>query len=182
MDVAEYLDKDYRESEEAEEVEEVKTRQGFSKADKLKARMLFEVDGMSHKKIAEKIGANRWQLIGKWATTAGWKKGSLKQLALETALEARLKIARQIGIGETDQMAKAKELMEAEKETTIAVPTPDGGKQVEVTITEPNYKIQNEGLKRAMELTGTKIERLEHEHKHSGEIIHKYHLPEKRLV
>lgn len=77
-----------------------------------------------------------------------------------------------------EQMLKTKVLMDAEKTQTRIIEDEEG-RRFEITEDVPDYKTQNEGLKRAMELTGTKIERTEHQHNVSGEIIHKYKLPEK---
>ena len=153
----------------------------YPKSIKLKARMMYEVDSWTHKKIAQELGIPRWQTVSKWSTKDAWEKGSLQEIAEETELASRMALARRMGLGEKDQLAKAKELMDATCNISVEVPNGDG-EIIEVGGNKPDYKIQNEGLKRAMELTGTKIERTETEHKYSGEIVHRYHLPEKKEI
>lgn len=163
-------------------IPERKKRVEYSKAVKLKARMLFEVDAMTHKQISEEVGMTTTaRTIAKWSADQGWKKGCLTVLAEETAIASKMELARRLGLGQKEQFLKAKELMEAHKTGEGVEITPDG-KIVSTIIEVPDYKIQNEGLKRAMELTGTKIERTEHEHTHSGEMVHKYYLPEKIIL
>lgn len=154
----------------------------YPKALRVQARMMHEVDSMTYKEIAVELNLPSWKTIAKWSASEGWKKGDLATLAQDAAMESRLALARRMGLGVQDQMVKAKELMDATKEEQSVVQQPDSKDPVVVSRDVPDYKIQNEGLKRAMELTGTKIERTEHEHKHSGDIVHKYHLPEKKKL
>lgn len=154
-----------------------RTKQRWSQRDRLEARLLYEIDGLTHKQIAKRIGMKHWRVMSKWSYEGKWEKGRLAELAECQTLDARLKLAYEMGLATKDQMLKAKELMNAKIVLTEQRKTKDGTRVIRKEL--PNHKIQNEGLKRAMELTGTKIETQDVNHRVSGEIVHKYMLPER---
>lgn len=154
-------------------------QQYYSENHKKLAKFLFEVEGWRAVDIVEKLGLACRATFDRWKKEEGWEKGRMAEIIELTELDARRERARQIGIGTVDQMLKAKELMEAGTTVVEEIQQEDGS-TVSKETKMPDYKYQNEGLKRAMELTGTKIERQEIEHKGGQEIIHKYELPAKR--
>jgi hypothetical protein len=140
------------------------------------ARILYECDGLSLPEIAKQCGINHYNTISRWAAKNNWKHKGKKDLVESIQLNARLEKAKLLGLSDIDQLKKAKQLMEAKTEKVVKIE----GSDAYLTVEKPDYKIQNEGLKRAMELTGTKIEKKEVEHTGSQEVVHRYQLPEKR--
>ena len=92
----------------------------------------------------------------------------------------QMEAAKAQGMGVIEQVTKAKELMEAK--TPVQKVVVQDGKVAEITGLEPDYKTQNEGLKRAIELTGTKIDRKDINVTGSQEVVHRYELPAKAPV
>jgi hypothetical protein len=124
------------------------------------------------------MGMKYWRNVAKWCAAQHWKKGRLAHLAEAQVMEARLKLAVEMGVATRDQLLKAKELMDAKTVVESQKKSKDGSITM-IRKEVPDYRTQNEGLKRAMELTGTKVETMDVQHRHSGEIIHKYQLPER---
>lgn len=153
-------------------------RTKYTPAQKRVTRYLYETEGLGAAEIEAKSGVHR-NIIYRWAKKFNWEQGRHLAIIEKTELQARLEKAEQLGIGEIDQILKAKELMEAQQSVQTVAQTPEG-KSVTVSELVPDFRVQNEGLKRAMELTGTKIERKEIEHKGKQEIVHRYEMPEKK--
>lgn len=154
----------------------------YTESQRRVARFFYEVEGRGISEIVGICGVSR-SVLHRWKKKFDWVAGKYSDVMEKTELQARKQKAELLGIGVVDQMVKSKELMEAHSEETEMVPGTDengNAKMIEVSKRIPDYKIQNEGLKRAMELTGTKIERKEIEHKGSQEIVHTYELPAKK--
>lgn len=160
----------------------IKTRQDYTANEERLAKYLYEVEGWKARDIVAKLGLTSTRIFYKWSQAGKWQRGRLAKLIEVAEFDARMERAKQIGIDIPNQMMKAKELMEAGTIIKEEVPIDDKGNTITQEIKLPDYKAQNEGLKRAMELTGTKIERTEIEHKGKQEIIHKYMLPKKKDI
>ena len=143
-------------------------------------RFLYEYEGLGMEMVSERSGIYI-NNIRRWAKQDHWQAGKEKDLFEQSKMQYRIEAARKLGLGEAEQMFKAKELMEATQPQLVIVLDKEG-KPVEVHTNLPDYKTQNEGLKRAIELTGTKIERREIDIKATSEIVHRYELPEKKAV
>ena len=162
-------------------------RMTYTAQQKQMVKYLFETEGLNKREIADKTGMN-YTSVCRLIRNHKMRPGKNIQLIEQTTIKSRLEKAKQLGIGEVDQMMKAKQLMEADQSVQISVPKKDResktveGQFVNVSIAKPDFKIQNEGLKRAMELTGTKIERKEIALSGGAEVVHRYELPAKKSL
>ncbi|MFC1585032.1 hypothetical protein ACFL5V_05755 [Fibrobacterota bacterium] len=159
-----------------------KTRKRYSGALQKKAKFLFETEGFNFSRICKEIGITHRNIVYRWSKKEGWQKGRNSELVEATALSARIKKAKEVGIDEVEQMLKAKEMMSATRSQQEITMVKKNGNSVPITRTvlKPDYKIQSEGLKRAMDLTGTKIVQTKVEHKGRQDLVHRYELPIKK--
>jgi len=145
---------------------------------KARAKVLTEVDGWTQKQIAKELAVKE-RTIASWIRKNKWIKKKDEEKVEKYVMNERLLLARTLGAGEEDQLKKAVELMHATRKEKVKEENAEG----EIVVVEkdvPDYRVQNEGLKRCMELTGTKMERIEHDHNVGGTVTHKYELPEKK--
>lgn len=164
----------------------------YSMAQRAMAKILFEADGLDLPMICEQVGLSSPGIVRQWANRYGWIRNSKTSILESVLFSTRLEKANLLGLSEVDQLKKAKELMEAESPTKLrttvkdkdgkTVKDEDGEiKYVEVTEMVPDWKAQNEGLRRAMELTGTKVSDKTSKRPQIGQIsgLNMYQLPRK---
>jgi hypothetical protein len=148
----------------------------YSQKIRAEAKALYEVESCSFREIASRLHIPNYATVMQWKARERWEKGKNGSKLSQIALDARWMKAEELGLGLVDQLLKARELMDAEwmaipeasgklglypKPPHLLTSDKAGGKYVRFMGSEypilPNHKTQVEGLRRAMELLGTKV-------------------------